>query len=62
MSEFKKSIAMNPKQGAFYINRSLAYYQMKDITNAFNDALNAQQLGYQVNKEYFNQLKSQLNM
>jgi Flp pilus assembly protein TadD len=57
IEEFHKAISINPKQGAYYMNRSLAFIRNRDKTNALNDALKAQQLGFQVNPAYIEQLK-----
>ncbi|MBB1078003.1 tetratricopeptide repeat protein [Rhodoferax sp. 4810] len=57
IEEFNKAIIINPKQGAYFMNRSLAFIRIADKTNALNDALKAQQLGFKVNPSYIEQLR-----
>jgi len=56
--EYDKSIRIKPNLGAFYMNRSYTFNSKNDKANALNDALKAQELGYKVNVDYLNFLKT----
>jgi len=55
--EFNQSISLDASSGIYYLNRSFALNAMGDKTKALNDALKAQELGYNVNTNYINFLK-----
>ena len=51
ISEFNKAISIQPV-GYYYLNRSICYFRMKDITKAREDAIKAGQLGASVTDSY----------
>ncbi len=55
--EFNKALDLNPSNGVFYYNRSISFNKKGDRANALKDALQAQQLGYQVNPSYLDSLR-----
>jgi tetratricopeptide (TPR) repeat protein len=57
LAQFDRAIAINPKQGAFYLNKSLVYYQNDDKPKALQFALKAQELGVAVDQNYISQLR-----
>lgn len=49
---FNRSIELKPGEKAFFVNRSYTFYAMKDTTNALQDALQAEKLGYPIHPSY----------
>jgi tetratricopeptide (TPR) repeat protein len=56
LSSFDRAIALAPRQGAYWLSRSRAYYSMQDRAKALSDAVQAQQLGASVDTEYMSSL------
>lgn len=55
---FDRAIAVNPRQGAFWLNRSQAHVQTQNRDKALSDALQAQRLGASVDPDYLNGLRN----
>jgi len=54
--EYNRSIQIEPSKAIFFLNRSFAYNSKGDKNIALNDALHAQQLGFNVNQDYIEML------
>ncbi len=61
IAAYNRSIRLNPGQGAYFMNRLLALNASGNQAAALKDAQRAQQLGFNVNPGYINQLKQQDN-
>jgi tetratricopeptide (TPR) repeat protein len=61
VADFSKAIQLNPENADAYNNRSQTYNMLGDFKNALNDALKAQYMGYEMNQEYINTLKSKIS-
>jgi len=60
--DLKKVIELQPENGAAFFNRSLIFLIQKNIPQALNNALRAQELGYPVGETYLDQLRSLKNL
>jgi lipoprotein NlpI len=57
IADYTLAIRINPGQGAFYQNRSLAYFTAGDMEKALSDAEQAEALGVKMNTAYLQQLR-----
>ena len=58
LQDFDKAIQIFPQQAEYYFNRSKAHKALKQNDKALQDAEQAQKMGYAVDANYFNSLKT----
>lgn len=58
LADFNEAIAINPKKGYYYQNRSYILAEMGDLAAALKDILKARELGIKVNPAYLQMLQS----
>ena len=52
IAPISKAIELNPQTSIYYMNRSYAYLQLKNIAQAKADAITAKQLGFKIPDDY----------
>ncbi len=51
-ADFEQAIRLNPNTGSYYLNLSRCYYMMNDISGARKYAVQAKELGTEVDENY----------
>ncbi len=52
LNDFNQAISLDPKLGTSYLNRSRCYYMLSQKSNAYEEAMKAQQLGIEIPPSY----------
>jgi len=60
--DFSQAINLNPENAGAYFNRSHAQFNLKKLSNAFDDAIRAQFLGYEIDQRYLDQMNKLMEM
>ncbi len=58
LQDFNKAIEIKPDYAEAYISRAIVYFQMQEYNKSWEDAHKAESLGYKVNPDFLDKLKS----
>ena len=57
ISDYKKATEINPNYAEAYYNRAMAHFDKKDYNKSWENVKKAQDLGYQINPEFLEELR-----